>query len=66
MEGKEEGEGKENEGERNGEGEQEHSLGVQWTFENSKPAPSDTPSPTNPHLLILPKWFQLGAKHPEI
>ena len=39
-------------------------LGPVWTLETSKPSPSDTPPPTRPHLLILPKQFyQLWTKH---
>lgn len=36
-------------------------MALAWTFEISKLTPSDTPPPTEPHLLILPKQFrQLG------
>lgn len=30
-------------------------LGLEWAFEKSKPAPSDTSFPTGLYLLILPK-----------
>jgi hypothetical protein len=33
----------------------ERATRMEWTFKISKPAPSDTPSPTRPHLLTLPK-----------
>ena len=35
----------------------------EWSFETAKPTPRDTPPPTRPHLLVLPKQFhQLGTK----
>ena len=33
----------------------------QTAFEISKSTLSDTPPPTRPHLLILPKWFHSQA-----
>lgn len=39
-----------------------HLVWGSW-FQRSKPSPSDTPSPTEPHLRILPKQFQLETEH---
>lgn len=37
------------------------------TLEMAQPPSSDTPLPTGPHLLILPKYFhQVGAKYSNI
>lgn len=37
---------------------------MEWAFRTSKPAPSDTPTPIRPHLVILPIQFcQLQIKH---
>jgi hypothetical protein len=40
---------------------------MEWAFEISKPVScKNTPLPTRPHFLILPKQFQLGTKFSNI
>lgn len=43
----------------------ERETGPGWAFQTSQPTPTNTPTPTSPHLLIFLKQFhQLGTKHP--
>lgn len=47
--------------------EAESTLGMAGVLETSKPALSDTPPPTRPHLLSLPKQFyRLGTKYSNV
>lgn len=47
--------------------EAENNNRMAWAFKTSKPTPSDTPPPTRPHLLDLPKQFhQLRATYSHI